>query len=93
MTGVRHRERGKRSRLLVCRFKTADDARTLPNLKVVAINQLLGDYLRRPHDVIAAIQFVDSIFRPVALPLSGASTTELSATDAWLGPLSVMEVI
>jgi hypothetical protein len=81
---------------LVCRLKPPDDARTLPNLKVVAINQLLGplnsfqivlacDYLRRPRDVIAAIQFVDSILQHIALPISGGSTTELSATDAWLG--------
>jgi hypothetical protein len=32
----------RRFRLLVCRLKPPDDAHTLPNLKVVAINQLLG---------------------------------------------------
>ena len=29
----------------------------------------------------------------INLPISGGSVTELPATDAWLGPLSVMELI
>ena len=52
--------------LSVCWLKPPDDARILPNLKFVAINQLLSplnsfrmvlacDYLRRTH-VITAIQ-------------------------------------
>jgi hypothetical protein len=89
-----HNSLAERFRLLVCRLKPPDDARTLPQGRghqsvAWPAEQLpdrhARDYLQRPRDVIAGIQHVDSIFRHIALPISGGSTTELSATDAWLG--------
>jgi hypothetical protein len=64
---------------LACRFNPADDACTLPHLKVATIKQLLGQLnsfliivtgndLRWPRDAIAGEQRVNPIVRHAALP-------------------------
>jgi hypothetical protein len=68
---------------LACRFNPADDACTLPHLKVATIKQLLGQLnglliivtgndMRWPRDAIAGEQSVDPIMRHAALPQSQA---------------------
>jgi hypothetical protein len=64
---------------LACRFNPADDACTLPHLKVATIKQLLGQLnglliivtgndMRWPRDAIAGEQSVNPTVRHAALP-------------------------
>src|ERR1700730_18101977 len=61
-----------------------DDSRTLPHFEIVAVEPLLGalnslliviagHLFRRSCDLIVVSQHVDSIFRHIALPVSGGS--------------------
>jgi hypothetical protein len=67
--GRRHRERGKRSRLLVCRFKTADD--DVVGLDAERVLNGLGG--------LVAIVAFDCLFENVGHALQNTSSTSLKS--------------
>jgi hypothetical protein len=103
--GKRRGEIKSADSLAVCRFKPDDDACSLPNLNVKAVEQRIGNFdgfvIRSAFDLfgrlcyrVAVRQCVDAKFRHAALPISGGSATGLSATGRLaLEPLPVIVTI